>query len=130
MRRNVKIPKRMSVVAGITLHFGAIIAVAFLVGILHVLSSTSCSQLEKSIGEKKRVLDGLENDRLRVLSEWEGMKTPDSINSALVRHGLKMRNPEFGQIVRLNADGKPQMGQLSVRRIKKRMDTVRYGAKR
>ncbi len=130
MRKNRKIPKRMSVVAGVTMHFGAIIAVLFLVGILYILSSTSCSQLMKSIGEKKQTLAKLDKDSQRAKAEWDGMKTPEGINLALSRLGLKMNTPSHAQVVRLNSDGTPRGGQLAVIRAKKRVDTAQLKRKR
>ena len=52
MKKNRKIPKKMSVVASNTMHFGAIIVILSVMVILNLLAGSSCSQLMKTIGEK------------------------------------------------------------------------------
>lgn len=119
MRKNRKIPKKMSVVATNTMHFGAIIVVFFVMVMLNLLASSSCSQLMKAIGEKERELSKLENSRIRESSRWEEMKTVEKIERALLRHGLSMKTPRADQIVRMRADGTPYPGQLSLARAKR-----------
>jgi hypothetical protein len=109
----------MSVVATNTMHFGAIIVVFFVMVMLNLLASSSCTQLMKSIGEKERELTKLENSRIRESSRWEEMKTVEKIERALLRHGLSMKTPRADQIVRMRADGTPYPGQLSLSRAKR-----------
>ena len=61
MRRNRKMPKKMSVMAGRSVQLGALIITGFAMVILNMLASSSCKQLEKTIGEKKRQLESLED---------------------------------------------------------------------
>lgn len=114
MRKNRKIPKKMSVMASNTMHFGAVIVVLFVMVIINLLASSSCQQQLKTIGEKERMLAKLEEERVRESARWEEMKTPEKLESALLRHGLAMRYPRPEQVVRMKADGKPYPGQLSV----------------
>ena len=65
MRRNRKIPKKMSVVATATMRFGAILVFFFVMVLFNLLSSTSCSQLMKTKGELERELARLEDARMR-----------------------------------------------------------------
>jgi len=124
MKRNRKIPKKMSVVATNTMNFGVIVVVAVAMIILHQLASSSCGQLLKSIGEKERELARLEESRVRESLRWEEMKTPEKIEAALLRHGLKMGIPRPDQFVRMKADGTPYPGQLSVRKARQRQTAM------
>ena len=120
MRKNRKIPKRMSVVATNTMRFGAIIVFFFLMVILNLLSASSCTQLLKTQGELERELAKLEDSCMRESTRWEEMKTPEKIEAALLRHGLLMRTPGPSQTVVLMADGTPRPGQLSLAKMKMR----------
>lgn len=128
MRKNRKIPKKMSVVASNTMHFGAVIVVFSVMVILNLLASSSCTQLMKTIGEKERRLAKLEDARMRESTRWEQMKTPESIEDALRAHGLSMERPHPYQVVHMRADGTPIPGQTSVARSKQRAggQTARY----
>ena len=120
MRRNRKIPKKMSVVATNTMRFGAIIVFFFVMVILNLLSSSSCTQLLKTKGELEREIVKLDDARMRESTRWEEMKGPEKIEEALLRHGLSMKLPRADQTVRLMADGTPRPGQLSIARAKMR----------
>lgn len=118
----------MSVVASNTMHFGAVIVMLFIMVFVNFLASSSCQQLLKSIGEKERQLAKLEEERVRESARWEEMKTPERLESALLRHGLAMRYPRPDQVVRMKANGKPYPGQLSVAKAGQRngVASVKY----
>ena len=120
MRRNRKIPKKMSVVATNTMRFGAIIVFFVVMVILNLLSSSSCTQLLKVKGELEREIVKLDDARMRESTRWEQMKTPERVEEALLRHGLAMKLPRADQTVRLRPDGQPLAGQLSVSKAKMR----------
>ena len=120
MRRNRKIPKKMSVVATNTMRFGAIIVFFFVMVILNLLSSSSCTQLENANGLLEREIAKLDDACVRESTRWAEMKTPEKVEMALLRHGLAMRTPGPEQTVRLMADGRPRPGQLSVSKAKVR----------
>ena len=120
MRRNRKIPKKMSVVATNTMRFGAIIVFFFVMVILNLLSSSSCKQLENANGLLEREIAKLDDACVRESTRWEEMKTPEKVEMALLRHGLAMRTPGPEQTVRLRPDGTPFPGQLSIARAKMR----------
>ena len=120
MRRNRKRSKKMSVMAANTMHFGAVIVMLFVMVIINYLASSSCQKLMKSIGEKERALNRLEEERVRESARWEEMKTPEKLESALLQHGLAMRYPKADQVVRLKANGRPYPGQLSVAKARQR----------
>ena len=115
MGKNWKISKKMSVVAQNTAYAGAIMLMLFVMVIVNMLASSSCSPLMKSIGEKERILARLEDERSRESARWEELKTPQNLEVALNRHGLAMRYPKASQTVRLR-EGSGQLipSQLSV----------------
>ena len=132
MRKNRKIPKKMSVVATNTMRFGAIIVFFFVMVILNLLSSSSCTQLLKVKGELEREIAKLDDARMRESTRWEEMKTSEKVEEALLRHGLAMKFPGADQTVRLMADGRPRPGQLSVAKARMRgrpVDAVAAGKK-
>ena len=59
MRKNRKVPKKMSVVAANSMRFGAIIVFFFVMVILNLLSSSSCTMLLKEKGAKEHELKRL-----------------------------------------------------------------------
>lgn len=126
MRKNRKMTKRMSVLTANMLHFGAIVMMLFVMVILNLLASSSCSQLMKSIGEKDRKLVKLEEERQRESARWEQMKTPEKLETALLKHGLSMKYPRPNQVVKMKADGTPYVGQISVYQAKQRQATASY----
>lgn len=120
MKKNRKISKKMSVNAAITTHLGAVLAFLFIMVILNLLASSSCQQLSKSIGECKKELARLESDRNREMTNWESMKTTEKVEAALLKHGLAMRPPRAEQNVHLGTNGKPYLGQYSVKMAQRR----------
>ena len=122
MRRNRKIPKKMSVVATNSMRFGAIIVFFVMMVILNLLSSSSCTQLLKQKGEMEREIAKLDDARMRESTRWEEMKTTENIEAALLRHGLSMHMPRPDQTVRLLPDGTPRPGQLSLAKSKSRLN--------
>ena len=124
MKKNRKVNKKMNANTAVATHVGAIIAFLFAMVILNLLASSSCQQLSKSIGEGAR----LEDTRNREAMRWEQMKTPDKVESALLRHGLSMRPPKASQNVHMSVDGQPCPGQYSVNTLRQRNagKAVRY----
>ena len=120
MRRNRKMPKKMSVMAGRSVQIGALIITCVAMVILNMLASSSCKQLENTIGEKKRQIDSLEDSYKREKANWEKMLTPANLEQALLRHGLAMKFPKTEQVVRMDAAGRPYPGQRSVARATQR----------
>ena len=121
MRKNRKVPKKMSVVATNTMRFGAIIVFFFVMVILNLLSASSCKQLLKTKGALEHELAKLEDARMRESTRWETMKTPEQIERALISHGLAMRPPRPEQTVRMKSSGLPYPGQLSLAKAKQRL---------
>lgn len=120
MRRNRIVSKKMSVVTGMTVRFGAILVTLFVMVILHLLASSSCQQVQKTIGEKELELKGLDDERARESAHWEEMKTTEQLERMLAKHGLKMCYSKSDQVVRMTERGVPFPGQRSVAKYRMR----------
>ena len=125
MKRNRKHTKTMSVMAVRTLNVGAVLVMFAAMVIINLIADSTCEQMVKSIREKEAVLDRLEEERLRASARWEEQKTPEKLDRALLRHGLNMKYPRADQVVRMNKDGVPYRGQLSMAVAKRRDGTDR-----
>ena len=115
--------KKMSVVATNTMRFGAVILSFFVMVILYILSSQSCTRLQNQKGAMEREIVKLDDALLRESTRWEGMQTPEKLEMELLRHGLSMSTPRADQIVRME-NGVPRLGQLSLRRAKSRNEAL------
>ena len=124
MRKNKKVSKKMSVIATNSMRFGTIIVFFAVMVIFHVLSSSSCTQLVNEKGQKERALAKLEESYRRESTRWEEMKTPEKIEAALFRRGLKMATPRPDQCVRLKANGTPYPNQVALARLRQRASTA------
>ena len=81
----------------------------------------------KSIGEGRRTLAKLEEERQRQSTMWDRMKIPERIERALLQHGLEMKPARPDQNVQMKSDGTPYPGQLSVARAqRRRAPTAKY----
>lgn len=125
MKKNRKRSKKMSVMASRSMHIGAVMIMLFVMVILNLLASTSCTQLMKSIGEKEKLLSRLEKDRQRESARWDAMKGPEDLDRALLRFGLSMHYPKAEQIVMMDGQGRPRPGQLSVARARARLNAAK-----
>ena len=124
MGKNRKVSKKMSVHATNTMRFGAIIAFLGVTIILNVLSSSSCDQLMNEKGGKEREVERLKDEYRRASTRWEEMKTPEKLERALFKHGLKMSVPRADQCIRLRDDGAPYPNQLALTRLRQRSATT------
>ena len=107
-----------------TMRFGAIIMFFFVMVILNLLSSQSCTQLQNRKGAMEQEIAKLDDALLRESTHWEGMQTPEKLEMALLRHGLSMSTPRADRIVRMMDNGLPRPGQLSVAKARSRNGTV------
>ena len=133
MRKNRKMSKKMSVMAGRTVQIGAVMAMVFVVVIFNMLAQSSCKHLEKSIREKERQFARLDDEKEREEARWAKMETNESLDAALLRHGLSMNLPRAAQQVRLRSDGTPYPGQISVAKASARnrmSQTAQYNVPR
>ena len=57
---------------------------------------------------------------MREAARWDELKVTERLTEKLNRFGLEMRYPRQDQIVRMTADGRPAVGQISVARAQAR----------
>ncbi len=114
MRKNRKIPKKMTIVAANSLSLGSIIICFLVMVIMNHLSASSCNRLVKAKGDMERELVKLSEDCQREQTHWNSMKTYDKLDDALYRHGLSMKPPRADQNIRMRKDGRPYPGQLGL----------------
>lgn len=130
MRKNRKISKRMSRVTAHTMHIGAIILTVFVMVVLNLMASSSCSQLTKSIADKEMELASEKTELEKNIINWDAEKSSVNLDRALVSRGMSMNYPRPSQIVQMSSSGKVLPGQNSVailRRKKKDSATANYG---
>ena len=125
MRKNRRRSRKMSVMAGRSVQIGSVMVMLFVVIIFNMLAESRCKQLTKTIREKEHQLARLEDECTRESTRWEEMTTPERLEAALLRHGLSMKYPDMAtQVVRMNSDGHPYPGQLSVAKAAQRNKSV------
>jgi len=121
MKKNRKVSKRQSAFASHVTRCGVVLIAIGMMVILNILSSTSCTMLMKKQGELERQLEKLTDVRTQEATRWEMMKSPEKVEMALLKSGLKMQLPHPVQNVRIGKTGVPYPGQISVARAKQRM---------
>lgn len=115
MRRNRKV-KTHSRFTATSVNLVVAIMLAFIAGMFYWAWDARCVSLQKEIGDAQRELKRLEGNCQRELSNWEELKTPDSLRLAFARHGLEMGPANQDQVIHMTAGGVPAPGQMSVRR--------------
>lgn len=128
MRRNRKVPKKMSVIAGRSVQVVSVMIMAFTMVILNMLANSSCRQLNNEIRVKERQLAKLEDQYKRESMRMDELKTPESLDWELRRHGLAMHTPKPEQVVRMTRDGRLYPGQISVARAAERSKVSRMAS--
>ena len=124
MKKNRRRSKKMSVMASRSMHIGGVLLMFFVMVMVNLLASSSCTQLTKSIREKERQLEKLEKDRERESARWDAMRTSENLDRALLKFGLSMKYPRPEQIVHMDSRGRPKPGQISVARAARRSANV------
>lgn len=126
MKRNRKLTKRYS---GLTVHtawLSALIVVALTTTMIYFIADSRCTQLSQSIGRENLRLEQLKSECVRESARWDGLKTSEKIEAALLHHGLDMDYPKADQIVRMERNGRPCAGQVAVARALARQGKVSH----
>jgi hypothetical protein len=124
-RKNRKRSKRMSVVARRAMFGASFIGMVAVVTILNLLASSNCTHLMKEIGRKERLIEKLDGDLARESARWEAMMASVPLEQSLRNFGMSMHYAKPSQIVRLDANGRPRPGQISVARMAERSAAAR-----
>ena len=121
MRKNKKISKRMSRLTVNMMHLGAIMLTFFVMVVLNLMASSSCSQLTKIIADKEKQLADSKVELSKNIVRWDSVKSSVNLERALVVRGMSMNYPKSNQIVRMDERGRviPSQNSVAVLRRKK-----------
>lgn len=121
MRKNKKISKRMSRITVNMMHLGAIMLTFFVMVVLNLMASSSCSQLTKIIADKDKQLADSKVELSKNIVRWDSVKSSVNLERALVVRGMSMNYPKSNQIVRMDERGRviPSQNSVAVLRRKK-----------
>lgn len=121
MRKNKKISKRMSRITVNMMHLGAIMLTFFVMVVLNLMASSSCSQLTKIIADKEKQLADSKVELSKNIVRWDSVKSSVNLERALVVRGMCMNYPKSNQIVRMDERGRviPSQNSVAVLRRKK-----------
>lgn len=121
MRKNKKISKRMSRLTVNMMHLGAIMLTFFVMVVLNLMASSSCSQLTKIIADKDKQLADSKVELSKNIVRWDSVKSSVNLERALVVRGMSMNYPKSNQIVRMDERGRviPSQNSVAILRRKK-----------
>ena len=121
MKKNRRVSKRMTVVAVRSTHIAVVMVMAVAMVIMNLMATSKCTQLMKSIGEKRNRLSLLQKSYDRESALWEQMLTNANLERTLFKRGLAMYLPKPGQVVRIRErDGVVLPGQHAVAAAERR----------
>ena len=119
MRRNRKVKKNAALKSG-TMGIASLIVSALIMAMIYYVLDSRCTLIARDIGKVERRFAQLEAECVREAARWDELKTTERLTEKLNRFGLEMRYPRQDQIVRMTADGRPAVGQISVARAQAR----------
>lgn len=103
-RRNTRRQTVQSKAASCCFGFALLAIVACLmIGLVVQHECASCAQQIKRL---ERQCATLEQTQLREQAVWDSMRTPEELESAMVRHGLMLTYPTGDQVVRVHKSGR------------------------
>ncbi len=119
MRRNRKVKKNAALKSG-TMGIASLIVSALIMTMIYYVLDSRCTLIARDIGKVERRFTQLEAECVREAARWDELKVTERLTEKLNRFGLEMRYPRQDQIVRMTADGRPAVGQISVARAQAR----------
>lgn len=94
------------------------------VALVYWFVDSKCALLGQEIRKHEQKYSALENERVREAARWDGKKTPEKLERAMLQHGLAMNYPTADQVVRMDPSGRPLPGQLSLARFQRARSVV------
>ena len=122
MKRNRK--KKHSIFKAGSMGIVVLIVSGFIMFMAYWSLDSRCTSIQREIGKAERRYEALESECTQEQAHWDTMKTPEKLSEKLMRFGLEMKYARQDQIVRMNADGRPVSGQISVARARQRAKTT------
>lgn len=114
MRKNRKTTKRASSIAANTARLAVPLATAAGMVMFYMTASVKCNALAKSVDASEKELVKATADRERAQAKWDAVRSSGNLDRALMKWGLAMNLPSPAQIVRMDENGRPHPGQMSV----------------
>jgi hypothetical protein len=97
-----------------------VIVTVVTVALVYWFVDSKCALLGQEIRKHEQKYASLENERVREAARWDEKKTPEKLERAMLQHGLAMGYPRPDQVVRMDANGRPVPGQLSLAKFQRR----------
>jgi len=116
MRRN---RKRQARVKFLPIPAAGIIVLTASVALSYLFMDSKSAQLGQEIRKYEQKFSSLENERVREEARWNEKKTPEKLERAMLQHGILMTYPTPDQVVRMDGNGRPIPGQLSLVRFQR-----------
>ena len=116
MRRN---HKRQMRVKFLPVPAAGVIVLAVSVALSYWFMDSKSAQLGQEIRKHEQKYSALENERVREEARWNEKKTPEKLDRAMLQHGIMMTYPTPEQIVRMDGNGRPMAGQISLMRFQR-----------
>ncbi len=117
MRRNRK--RQQMRVKFLPVPAAGVIVLAVSVALSYWFMDSKSAQLGQEIRKCEQKYTALENERVREEARWNEKKTPEKLERAMLQHGLLMTYPTADQVVRMDMNGRPIPGQLSLVRFQR-----------
>jgi hypothetical protein len=95
------------------------IVLAATMGLGYWYMDSKCAQLGQEIRKSEQKFAALEDERVREEARWSEKNTPEKLDEAMLQHGIAMIYPAADQVVRMDENGRPAAGQLSLARFKR-----------
>lgn len=124
MRRKNKKLKKHSRFATSSMGFAALVVTGFTMLMIYRSLDSRCTAIAQEIGKVEKHYQQLDQEAVREAARWNEMTTPEKLEEKLTRFGLEMNLARADQWVHMNADGRPQPGQISVARARSRAMTL------
>ena len=116
MRRN---HKRQMRVKFLPVPAAGVIVLAVSVALSYWFMDSKSAQLGQEIRKYEQKYSALENERVREEARWNEKKTPEKLDRAMLQHGIMMTYPTPEQIVRMDGNGRPMTGQISLMKFQR-----------
>ena len=106
-----------------------VIVTSVTVALIYWFVDSKCVQLGQEIRKHEQKYASLENERVREAARWDEKKTPEKLERAMLQHGIAMGYATAEQVVRMDSDGRPVPGQISVAKFQRNRNAIERVAK-
>ena len=120
MRQNRKVSRKRSIIGMHVVHFGVIMLMFGVMAVLHLLVTSSCGQVMKSIGEKERLIQARQNELESARAAWRRATSTDNIARMLHRRGIEMIDPQSDNVIHFDQNGRIDPRERSVALVRER----------